>query len=248
VRASEPARVHPRQHPRRCRAEPERMKTDYLDVVQFHISPSKQTLEENGALEALQELKAAGKVRHIGMSARCHNLRDHIAMGVFDVFQISYSAMEREHEAIIATASDAGSGIVIRGGAAEGALRRKKGPAMGAVAKGETRGSAWRYDPDGVHPPLPRSATPTWTPPSSARRTRSTSRPISRFCGKGRRRICEGAKRRPPLPARRLSRRSSSVRCRGGQAFPATSIPAVAPRCRPGSRVVSHHPAQARPR
>ena len=40
-----------------------RMKTDYLDVVQFHISPSKQTLEENGALEAVQELQAAGKVR-----------------------------------------------------------------------------------------------------------------------------------------------------------------------------------------
>ena len=42
-------------------------------------------------------------------------------MGVFDVFQIPYSAMEREHEAIIAAASAAGSGIVIRGGAAKGA-------------------------------------------------------------------------------------------------------------------------------
>src|SRR5690242_14299320 len=30
-----------------------RMKTDYLDVVQFHISPSKQTLEENGAVDAV---------------------------------------------------------------------------------------------------------------------------------------------------------------------------------------------------
>ena len=34
-----------------------RMKTDYLDVVQFHISPSKQTLKENGALDAVMELK-----------------------------------------------------------------------------------------------------------------------------------------------------------------------------------------------
>ena len=34
------------------------MKTDYLDVVQFHSSPSRQTLEEHGALEALLELKA----------------------------------------------------------------------------------------------------------------------------------------------------------------------------------------------
>jgi aryl-alcohol dehydrogenase-like predicted oxidoreductase len=45
-----------------------RMKTDYLDVVQFHQSPSRQTLEEHGALEALLELKEAGKVRFIGMS------------------------------------------------------------------------------------------------------------------------------------------------------------------------------------
>jgi aryl-alcohol dehydrogenase-like predicted oxidoreductase len=30
-----------------------RMKTDYLDVVQFHASPSRQTLGEHGALDAL---------------------------------------------------------------------------------------------------------------------------------------------------------------------------------------------------
>jgi aryl-alcohol dehydrogenase-like predicted oxidoreductase len=98
-----------------------RMKTDYLDLVQFHVSPSKQTLEENGAIDAAMELKAAGKVRFIGMSGTLPHLRDHIAMGVFDVFQIPYSAMEREHEAIIAAAAEAGSGIVIRGGAAKGA-------------------------------------------------------------------------------------------------------------------------------
>jgi aryl-alcohol dehydrogenase-like predicted oxidoreductase len=98
-----------------------RMKTDYLDLVQFHISPSKQTLEQNGALDAVMELKQAGKVRFIGMSGTLPHLREHIAMGVFDVFQIPYSAMEREHEAIIAEASAAGSGIIIRGGAAKGA-------------------------------------------------------------------------------------------------------------------------------
>jgi aryl-alcohol dehydrogenase-like predicted oxidoreductase len=98
-----------------------RMKTDYLDVVQFHISPSRQTLEENGAVEALLELKAAGKVRFIGMSGTLPHLRDHITMGVFDVFQIPYSAVEREHEATISAAAAAGAGIVIRGGAAKGA-------------------------------------------------------------------------------------------------------------------------------
>jgi aryl-alcohol dehydrogenase-like predicted oxidoreductase len=58
--------------------------------------------------DALLELKQAGKVRFIGMSGTLPHLRDHIAMGVFDVFQIPYSAMEREHEAAIATPPQAG--------------------------------------------------------------------------------------------------------------------------------------------
>ena len=98
-----------------------RMRTDYLDVLQFHISPSRQTLEEHGALETVLELKRAGTVRFVGMSGTLPNLTDHIAMGVFDVFQIPYSAVEREHEALIAAAAKAGAGIVIRGGAAKGA-------------------------------------------------------------------------------------------------------------------------------
>lgn len=98
-----------------------RMKTDHLDVVQFHSSPSVQTLEDNDAVEALLDLKSAGKVRYIGMSGTFPHLKDHIAMGVFDVFQIPYSAVEREHETAIAAASAAGAGIVIRGGAAKGA-------------------------------------------------------------------------------------------------------------------------------
>jgi len=98
-----------------------RMRTDHLDVVQFHSSPSQQTLAQNGAVEALLDLKKAGKMRFIGMSGTFPHVKDHIAMGVFDVFQIPYSAVEREHEAAISAASRAGAGIVVRGGAAKGA-------------------------------------------------------------------------------------------------------------------------------
>jgi aryl-alcohol dehydrogenase-like predicted oxidoreductase len=97
-----------------------RMKTDYLDLVQFHISPSKQTLEETGALETVLELQREGKIRFIGMSGTLPNIEDHIAMGVFDVFQIPYSGIQREHEEVISQASRAGAGTVIRGGAAKG--------------------------------------------------------------------------------------------------------------------------------
>jgi aryl-alcohol dehydrogenase-like predicted oxidoreductase len=98
-----------------------RLNTDYLDVVQFHASPSRQQLEADGGLEALLALQREGKVRFIGMSGTLPNLTEQIAMGVFDVFQIPYSALQREHEQAIAEAAQAGAGIVIRGGAARGA-------------------------------------------------------------------------------------------------------------------------------
>jgi aryl-alcohol dehydrogenase-like predicted oxidoreductase len=97
-----------------------RMKTDYLDVLQFHFSPAKEVLEREGAIQTLQDLKQAGKIRFLGVSSILPNLIDHIQMGVFDVFQIPYSALQPEHEAAIAEASQAGAGIVIRGGVARG--------------------------------------------------------------------------------------------------------------------------------
>ena len=97
-----------------------RMKTEYLDVVQFHGSPSKDTLDENAAIETLRDLKKDGKIRHLGSSSTLPNLEHHSEMGVFDEFQIPYSALERQHENWITVLSNAGVGTVIRGGAAKG--------------------------------------------------------------------------------------------------------------------------------
>src|SRR6266545_6176170 len=97
-----------------------RMKTDYLDVVQFHFSPAKEVLEQEGAIQTLQDLQREGKIRFLGCSSILPNITDHIKMGVFDVFQIPCSALQPEHEAAIADAAKAGAGIVIRGGVARG--------------------------------------------------------------------------------------------------------------------------------
>ena len=105
-----------------------RMKTDYLDVVQFHGSPSKQALEENDAIQTVLDLKKEGKVRFIGISSTLPNLKEHVDMGVFDVFQIPYSAVQRDHEEIISEAAKAGAGIVIRGGVAKGGPGKEDGP------------------------------------------------------------------------------------------------------------------------
>ena len=98
-----------------------RMKTDYLDLVQFHRSLTRQELEEHGALDAALALKKEGKVRFLGVSGTLPNLVEQIGMGVFDAFQIPYSALQREHEEIISRAGAAEAGIIIRGGVARGA-------------------------------------------------------------------------------------------------------------------------------
>ena len=97
-----------------------RMRTDYLDVVQFHASPSQAVLAANDSVAELLQLKDEGKVRFIGMSGTFPQLAEHIAMGVFDVFQIPYSVVEREHEDLMHQAAQSGAGIVIRGGVARG--------------------------------------------------------------------------------------------------------------------------------
>jgi aryl-alcohol dehydrogenase-like predicted oxidoreductase len=97
-----------------------RMNTDYLDVVQFHSNPSQQVLDDDGALDALLQLKQQGKVRHIGISNTLPNLPDHIAKNVFEVMQIPYSGLQREHEEWISAAAKTGVGTVIRGGVAKG--------------------------------------------------------------------------------------------------------------------------------
>jgi aryl-alcohol dehydrogenase-like predicted oxidoreductase len=109
-----------------------RMKTDYLDLVQFHGSPSKAQLEEHGGLAALQDLQKQGKVRYIGISGTVPNLEQQIEMGVFDAFQIPYSALERVHEDLISKASTAGAGIIIRGGAAKGGPGKEQGDSWAA--------------------------------------------------------------------------------------------------------------------
>ena len=98
-----------------------RMRTDHLDLVQFHASPSRQVLEEHDALGTLGRLREEGKIRFLGMSGTLPNLEDHIEMGVFDAFQIPYSALERAHEGVIGRAAQSGAGTIIRGGVARGA-------------------------------------------------------------------------------------------------------------------------------
>jgi aryl-alcohol dehydrogenase-like predicted oxidoreductase len=103
-----------------------RLRTDRLDLVQVHMSPSRQALEENRTVETLRELQGEGKIRFIGMSGILPDLPDHLAMNVFDAFQIPYSAVQRDHENLIDQAAEQGAGTLVRGGAARGAASEEK--------------------------------------------------------------------------------------------------------------------------
>jgi aryl-alcohol dehydrogenase-like predicted oxidoreductase len=97
----------------------QRMKTDYVDVLQLH-NPRVEQCEQGRLVAALQEMRAQGKVRWIGISTSLPHLPIYLQWGVFDVFQIPYSALEREHEGWITKAAEAGIGTIIRGGVARG--------------------------------------------------------------------------------------------------------------------------------
>jgi aryl-alcohol dehydrogenase-like predicted oxidoreductase len=112
-----------------------RLRTNHLDLVQVHMSPSRATLAENHTVETLQELRDEGKVRFIGMSGILPDLPDHLAMNVFDAFQIPYSAVQRDHESLIADAADKGAGTLIRGGAARGAASAEKNWRIGPLTQ-----------------------------------------------------------------------------------------------------------------
>jgi aryl-alcohol dehydrogenase-like predicted oxidoreductase len=99
-----------------------RLRTDYLDILQLHMSPSLDRIREDDAIATLHDLKADGKVRFIGSSSVLPDIEDLIALGAFDVFQVPFSALEREHEQIISTAARSGAGIIIRGGVARGGI------------------------------------------------------------------------------------------------------------------------------
>jgi aryl-alcohol dehydrogenase-like predicted oxidoreductase len=90
------------------------LRTDHLDLVQFHRSLTPEEFDAEGALsEALA-------IRFVGVSGFLPNLDAQVDMGVFDAYQIPYSALQRDNEDAIARASAAGAGIVVRGGVARG--------------------------------------------------------------------------------------------------------------------------------
>lgn len=96
-----------------------RMRTDHIDLMQLH-NPSVEQVQDGELVEALAEMREQGKVRFIGCSSTLPHLPAYVDWGVFDAFQIPYSALERQHEDAISAAAKSGAGVIDRGGVARG--------------------------------------------------------------------------------------------------------------------------------
>lgn len=94
-----------------------RLQTDRVDVLQLH-NPRDADLDE--AIEALKEIQNKGQTRFIGISSTWQFIEMRLQMDVFDTFQIPYSCLSLGHGGSITKVGEAGCGVVVRGGIAQG--------------------------------------------------------------------------------------------------------------------------------
>jgi aryl-alcohol dehydrogenase-like predicted oxidoreductase len=96
-----------------------RMQTDHVDLLQLH-NPTVDDVRQGNLLEALKEIQSKGLTRFIGISTTLPYLLSFLEMGAFDAFQVPYSALNPLHHDAITMIGQAGAGVIIRGGIAQG--------------------------------------------------------------------------------------------------------------------------------
>lgn len=105
------------------------LRTDYIDLYQVHnpsVAQLEQVVAPGGALEALQEAKAAGKIGHLGLTA--HSL-EVFTMGLempwVETIMFPYNIVESQGIDLIAKCAEKGIGFIdmkpLAGGAIEDA-------------------------------------------------------------------------------------------------------------------------------
>jgi aryl-alcohol dehydrogenase-like predicted oxidoreductase len=99
-----------------------RLKTPAIDVLLLHSDGRDAWIQtQTDAVPALQQLKAQGLVRAIGLSGKTvEGARQALAWA--DLLMVEYHLRDRSHEAFIAEAAARGVGIVVKKGLASGDL------------------------------------------------------------------------------------------------------------------------------
>ena len=102
------------------------LRTDHIDLYQVH-NPSMKELDQvvapGGALEALLEAKAAGKIRHIGLTAHMATVFERaLTLPWVETVMFPYNIVETQGEALMKRAHEQGVGFICMKPLAGGAL------------------------------------------------------------------------------------------------------------------------------
>lgn len=100
--------------------------TDYIDVYQVHnptVEQLEQVIAPGGALEALMEAKAAGKIGHIGLTGHSLEIFDMaLEQDWVEVFMFPYNIVETQAEKQIRRCAEKNIGFVVMKPLAGGAI------------------------------------------------------------------------------------------------------------------------------
>jgi aryl-alcohol dehydrogenase-like predicted oxidoreductase len=102
-----------------------RLRTDHVDVMQFHSCPA-STLRDDRVVGVLTRARDSGKARFIGYSGDGADALHAVEMGIFDTLQISVSIADQEAIDIV--------------------LPKAGERSMGVIAKRPIANAAWLYN------------------------------------------------------------------------------------------------------
>ena len=102
-----------------------RLRTDCIDLYQLHGGTVDDPIDET--IEAFEELKAAGLIRHYGISSiRPNVIHEWVGRSQMTSVMMQYSLLDRRpEEECLGLLHDSDVGVVVRGGLARGLLASK---------------------------------------------------------------------------------------------------------------------------
>ena len=102
------------------------LRTDYIDLYQIHnpsLAELEQVLAPGGALEALMEAKAAGKIRHLGLTAHMAAVFERaLELDWVETVMFPYNIVETQGEELMAKCREKNVGLICMKPMAGGAL------------------------------------------------------------------------------------------------------------------------------
>ncbi|MBO7632688.1 MAG: aldo/keto reductase [Lachnospiraceae bacterium] len=101
------------------------LKTDYLDIFQFHcVKQCYRPGDGTGMYEAMEEAKKEGKIRHIGITAHKIGIAEEIVKsGLYETLQFPFSYLASDRDiALVRSCEEAGMGFIAMKGLSGGLL------------------------------------------------------------------------------------------------------------------------------